>query len=93
MSWGNFRGGRKLSLKHSIRSKRTNSELDYSKILIIRKSEYIGSTDAIVDKDEFNETRDKYIDNYVDGLLGKATKFDKKKFKRVYEYSTLQYFH
>ena len=92
-----------FKFKNSIRSKRTNSGLDYSKILIIRKSEYIGSTDAIVDKDEFNETRDnivyiksdaqKYIDNYVDGLLGKPTKFDKKKFKRVYEYSTLQYFH
>ncbi len=89
--------------KNSVRSKRTNSGLDYSKIVIVRKGEYIGTSDAIVDKDEFNETRDnieyikndaqKYIDNYVDVVLGKSTKYDKREFKRIYGYSTLQYFH
>ena len=52
---------------------------------------------------EFNETRDhieyikqdaqKYIDDYVNTLLGKCTKYDKKEFERIYQYSTLQYFH
>ncbi|NBJ94146.1 type III toxin-antitoxin system TenpIN family toxin [Parablautia muri] len=32
--------------KKSIRSKRANSGLDYSKIVIIKKGEYIGTTDA-----------------------------------------------
>lgn len=89
--------------RNSIRSKRTNSGLDYSKIVIIQKSEYIGTEDAIIDKDEFNETRDhieyikrdaqKYIDNYVNTLLGESMKYDKKEFERIYQYSTLQYFH
>lgn len=71
--------------------------------MIIQKSEYIGAAEAIVDKDEFNETRDnieyikkdaqKYIDNYVNYLMGKNTKYDKKEFERIYMYSTLQYFH
>ena len=56
-----------------------------------------------MDQDEFNETRDnieyikndaqKYIDDYVDGMKEKAAKYDKKKFERIYKYSTLQYFH
>ncbi len=89
--------------KKSIRSKRANSGLDYSKIVIIKKSEYIGITDAIVDKDEFNETRDnieyikndaqQYIDDYVNYLLIKSKKYDKREFERIYKYSTLQYFH
>ena len=92
-----------FKFKNSNRSKRTDSGLDYSKIVIIQKSEYVGTSDAIVDQDEFNETRDnieyikcdaqQYIDNYVNYLLGKTTKYDKKKFERIYRYSTLQYFH
>lgn len=89
--------------KNSVRSKRTKSGLDYSKIVIITDNKYIGQTDAIVDKGEFNETRNnieyikndaqKYIDEYVSYLLGTAIKYDKKEFSRIYQYSTLQYFH
>lgn len=89
--------------KGSMRSKRTNSGLDYSKMVIVAKNEYLGDIDAIVDKDEFNETRDsieyikndaqRYIDNYVNHLMGRITKYDKKAFERIYGYSTLQYFH
>ena len=92
-----------FKFKKSIRSKRANSGLDYSKIAIIKRSEYIGTTDAIIDKDEFNETRDSieyikndaqhYIDDYVNYLSRKSTKYDKKEFERIYKYSTLQYFH
>lgn len=56
-----------------------------------------------MDKDEFNETRDnieyikndaqQYINNYVNFVMGKTTKYDKKEFDRIYKYSTLQYFH
>ena len=92
-----------FKFKKSKRSKSTNSGLDYSKIVIIKKSVYIGNTDAIIDKDEFNETRDnikhikndaqQYIDDYVNYLSGKSKKYDKKEFERIYKYSTLQYFH
>lgn len=89
--------------KKSVRSKRTKSGLDYSKIVIITDSRYIGKITAIVDKDEYNETRDnieyirndakKYVDEYVDCLMGKPSKYDKKEFERIYKYSTLKYFH
>ena len=38
------------------RSKAHKSGLDYSKIVIIAKTDYMDSIDAIIDKDEFNET-------------------------------------
>ena len=89
--------------KNSIRSKRAKSGLDYSKIVIVADSNYIGQTDAIVDKDEYNETRNnieyikndaqEYVDDYVNYLSGNSTKYDKKEFERIYQYSTLQYFH
>lgn len=92
-----------FKFKKSVRSRRVNSGLDYSKIVICRKSEYIGTTNAMVDKDEYNETRDniehikndaqRYIDDYVGHLLGTVNKFDEKEFSRIYQYSTLQYFH
>lgn len=40
----------------TVRSKAHKSGLDYSKIVIIAKTDYIDSIDAIIDKDEFNET-------------------------------------
>ena len=89
--------------KNSIRSKRAKSGLDYSKIVIVADSNYIEQTDAIVDKDEYNETRNnieyikndaqEYVDDYVNYLSGNSTKYDKKEFERIYQYSTLQYFH
>lgn len=92
-----------FKFKNSVRSRRASSGLDNSKIIIVTNSAYIGETDAIIDKDEFNETRDnieyikndaqKYIDNYVNHLSGKIKKYDKREFERIYRYSTLQYFH
>lgn len=89
--------------KNSLRSKRAKSGLDYSKIVIVADNNYIGQTDAIVDKDEYNETRNnieyikndaqEYVDDYVNYLTGNSTKYDKKEFERIYQYSTLQYFH
>ncbi|MBD5458467.1 MAG: hypothetical protein HDR27_07855 [Lachnospiraceae bacterium] len=89
--------------KNSIRSKKVNSGLDYSKIVIVNHSEYISDSNAVIDNDEYKETRDKieyikndaqrYIDDYVDYLLGKSTKYDSREFERKYKYSTLKYFH
>ena len=41
---------------NTVRSRAHKSGLDYSKIVIIDKTEYIDSVNAIIDKDEFNET-------------------------------------
>lgn len=89
--------------KNSMRSKLSNSGLDYSKIVIITNSKYLCSSNAVVDQDEYNETRDnieyikndaqRYINDYVDHILGKSNKYDEKEFQRIYQYSTLQYFH
>lgn len=92
-----------FKFKNSTRSKKTRSGLDYSKMVIITKNEYIGISNAIIDQDEFKETRDnieyikndvqKYIDDYVAGISGDTTIYDRVEFKRIYEYSTLPYFH
>lgn len=89
--------------KNSVRSQRAKSGLDYSKIVIVKDSRYIGSQNAVIDKDEYNETRDnieyikadaqKYIDEYVDYVLGRPIKYDPREARRIYQYSTLQYFH
>lgn len=49
--------------------------LDYSKIVIVQKKEYLENFDAVVDRDEYKETRDnieyikkdtqEYFDDYV----------------------------
>ncbi|MCI5640701.1 MAG: hypothetical protein MR316_06970 [Lachnospiraceae bacterium] len=84
------------------RSKRHKSGLDYTKIVIIAKNEYIDSANAIIDKDEFNETmihldkikRDALI--YVEDYMKHVTKqqmLDLHEFRRRYAFSPLQYFH
>ena len=55
--------------------------MDYSKIIIITKTNYLDSTDAIVDKDEYNETminlerikKDAldYVEEYMECMNGK----------------------
>ena len=77
--------------------------MDYSKIVIVQKKEYLENLDAVVDRDEYKETRDNieyikkdaqaYIDDYVNQISGNLQKYDEKEFQRIYNYSTLQYFH
>ena len=84
------------------RSQIHKSGLDYSKIVIIAKTEYIDSVDAIIDKDEFNETminleRIKqeallFVEDYVAHMNG-TKKLHEKEFARRYGFSTLMYFH
>lgn len=79
------------------------SGLDYSKIVIVQKKEYLENFDAVVDRDEYKETRNNieyikkdaqaYIDDYVNQISGNLQKYDEKEFQRIYNYSTLQYFH
>ena len=86
----------------TVRSKTHKSGLDYSKIVIITKTEYIGAKDALIDKDEFNETmiyleRIKkealdFVEAYVAHMNGTRT-LHKREFERRYNYSPLKYFH
>lgn len=89
--------------RYSVRSRRTNSGLDYTKMVIIKNPDYIGVSDAVVDTDEYKETRDNieyikkdaqtYIDDYIDYIQGKSNKYDQREFQRKYGFSTLKYFH
>jgi len=87
--------------KKSKRSLKHRSGLDYTKIIIVDKSEYIGSQDAIVDKDEYNETvvqmgkiqREalQYVEEYIAHIKGENL-LHPMEFERKYGYSTLRYF-
>lgn len=88
--------------KNSIRSKKHKSGLDYTKILIVNKTEYLDNKDALIDKDEYNETvkslekikQDalKYVEDYISYIKGNKS-MHPAEFKRKYGFSTLQYFH
>ena len=91
-----------FKFKKTQRSKSHRSCLDYTKIVIITKSEYIDTKDALIDKDEFKETI-KYLDRikeeamtfveeYVQHVSG-SRKMGPREFKRRYTYSPLIYFH
>lgn len=88
--------------KKSARSRAHKSGLDYTKIVIISKNEYIDNIDAIVDKDEYNETMTnlkrikrealEYVEDYV-GYMNGTKVLSPQEFRRRYNYSPLQYFH
>ncbi len=88
--------------KKSKRSKKHNSGLDYTKILIINKTEYLDNKDAIIDKDEYVETIKnfekiksdalKYVEDYV-AHINKSNILHPAEFSRKYGFSTLCYFH
>ena len=91
-----------FKFKKTQRSKSHRSGLDYTKIVIITKSEYIDTKDALIDKDEFNETmvnleRIKkealdFVEDYVAHMKGRR-KLHKREFERRYSFSPLKYFH
>lgn len=88
--------------KNSVRSKKHNSGLDYTKIAIIKKSKYIDNIDALIDQDEYNETminikrikREalKFVEDYVKHMDGTKV-LAPQEFRRRYNYSSLKYFH
>ncbi|MBR0092664.1 MAG: hypothetical protein IJP92_13290 [Lachnospiraceae bacterium] len=88
--------------KSSERSRSHQSGLDYSKIAIIQNGNYLGTSDAVVDRDEYLETIsnmdkivkgvDKYIKDYICHKAG-TTVLNEKEFERKYRYATLKYFH
>ena len=76
--------------------------MDYTKILIVNKTEYLNNNDAIIDKDEYKETiinlekikKDalEYVEEYV-AHINKTNILHPVSFKRKYGFSTLKYFH
>ena len=88
--------------KNSVRSVSHKSGLDYTKIVIISKGEYIDTQDALIDKDEYNETvvsldrikREalEFVEDYVEHMKGIKV-LHVKEFKRRYGFSALKYFH
>ncbi len=87
---------------HSARAKKHKSGLDYTKILIISKTEYLDVRGAIIDRDEYIETMRnfekikraalKYVEDYIAHICKKNI-LNPKAFERKYGFSTLQYFH
>ena len=87
---------------NTTRSKEHKSGLDYSKIVIITKTDYIDSVDAIIDKDEFKETMVNlkqikkealdFVEDYVLHMKG-IKMLHEREFERRYRFSSLKYFH
>ncbi len=87
----------------TIRSQKTKSGLDYSKIAVIKNSDYLDSSASpVVDQDEYAEMMKKlsiiveeannYVNTYIKHVSGVAL-IHPKAFSRKYQYSTLSYFH
>lgn len=88
--------------KTSKRSAVHKSALDYTKIVIISKSEYIDTATALIDKDEYNETMInikkiktdalQFVEDYVAHINGSCS-LHPNEFQRRYAFSPLRYFH
>lgn len=89
--------------RNSVRSKKSKSGLDYKKMVIIEKSEYLDSTRrAVVDQDEYNEAMrnivriareaNRFLDEYISYIKGSPS-ISQEEFDRRYTESPLQYFH
>lgn len=88
--------------KHSKRSRKNKSGLDYTKIVIISDTKYLDNKQGYVDKDEFLEMKHNFrsikrdallfVEAYVNHLKGTHL-LHPKTFERKYKFSSLRYFH
>lgn len=88
--------------KNSARSQRTKSGLDFTKIIIVKNTDYLSSNTAVVDADEYAEVRAnieriqvsvaRYVEEYVSYMTGEQPSISPQEFQRRYNYSTLKYF-
>lgn len=84
------------------RSQKHKSGLDYTKIVIVKKHEYISTESAMIDKDEYIKTvrnisrivkeSEEYIEEYVAHMNNECV-ISEMDFRRKYGMSTLKYFH
>lgn len=80
----------------------SKSGLDYTKIILINKNNYIDSKKIIVDQDEYKEVRKNltqivneavtYVEDYISHTTG-VKPLHSRRFARKYQYSSLPYFH
>ena len=83
------------------RSRRTQSGLDYSKMVLVQKKSYLNGQNVVVDQDEYNETIRNiqriageavaYIEGYVSHVSG-TRPLHPRAYERKYRFSTLPYF-
>lgn len=88
--------------KASVRSKKHKSGLDYTKILIIDRLEYIENKESLIDHDEFKEmilhleeiktAALAFVEDYI-AHINHTKILHPKEFRRRYAFSTLKYFH
>lgn len=85
--------------RNTVRSKTYKSGLDYTKIVLIKDTNYIGSN-GVVDNDEYVEMMrnirriNKEVNDYIDGYIDYITKSTAEKDDlKKYKYTTLKYFH
>ena len=84
------------------RSLCTRSGLDYTKLVLVEKPDYIDNKGVVVYQDEYIDVQkhisqiilevDNYIERYVLHVTGKKN-LHPREFSRNYKYSTLPYFH
>ncbi len=87
--------------KNSVRSRSKKSGLDYSKIVIIKDSNYLDDTNVVVDTDEYAEMVTNinkivnevniYVTTYIDHIKGNHI-LHHRQYARLYKYSSLPYF-
>lgn len=88
--------------KKSKRSKEHRSGLDFTKMIIIKKDEYIDSKEAEIDADEYAETRKNiymivkgalaFLEDYISHCSGEKL-LNQREYDRRYKFSSLKYFH
>lgn len=88
--------------KNTVRSSEHKSGLDYTKIVIIKDTAFLDNKDALIDKDEYNQTVKniekiqqkslKFVEEYIQHIKG-TKKLDIEEFTRRYKFTSLQYFH
>ena len=98
----NIRHKNAYLFKFSERSRKARSGLDYSKIVLIRKPQFLAPGQAVVDQDEYSEAMRnigkiiddalKYIRLYTSHARGEHV-LPPAAFARQYAYCTLPYFH
>ena len=84
----------------SKRSIKSQSGLDYTKIVIVKNIEYLSKLNAVIDADEFKETvenigkiargANRFITDYIKIVRNNV---DDKGLPKRFRFSTLQYFH
>lgn len=91
-----------FKFKNTARSNRSQSGLDYSKIVIIKDLDYLNDENVVIDKDEYKIAIKnlqkielqvlKYVETYIKHVTN-ICPLNKKEYNRKYKFSTLPYFH